>query len=95
MDKSIVCSFLGHPVENTTSYLKCIAYYNAAEEGSSHCHSCPQTGNMHRKFGGVWARPEICVRTDSQTDRQTDIHAHHNSPTSLLYRWRSNKFSAL
>ena len=39
------------------------------------------------------ALPEICVRRNRQTDRQTDCHAHHN--TRLPVRGRSNEVKSL
>ena len=49
-------------------------------------------GNMHKKFGEDLACSSEDMIADTQTnthrDRQTDRHAHHNTP--LRYRRRSN-----
>ena len=48
-------------------------------------------GNMHKKFGedGTCSSEDMIVDRQTYTHRQTDRHAHHNTP--LPYRGRSNK----
>ena len=66
------------PCENMTSSAK------PEVHNASHCRRIrTEPARQHaQKFGEVWTDVvfELCERADRQTDRQTDIHADHNTP---------------